>query len=213
MESVRKGKGLKPDWEKAMIEAGVDDWYIDSCKKIKYMFPKAHAAAYVMSAIRVAWYKVHMPVAFYCAMFAAITEKVGLDAEIVMSGHRGVSAEIKRIEDLGLDASKKDQASVAGLQLVREAYARGIKFLPINLRKSDKKAFLPENGGIRLPFSSLSGLGENAAQNIIDARNEEDFFSVEDLQIRAKLSGTVIEILRKNNVLDGLSDTDQISFF
>ena len=213
MESVRKGKGLKPEWEEAMVAAGVDDWYIDSCKKIKYMFPKAHAAAYVMSAIRVAWYKVHMPVAFYCAMFAAITEKVGLDAEIVMSGHRGVSAEIKRIEELGKDASKKEEASIAGLQLVREAYARGIKFLPINLKKSDKKAFLPENGAIRLPFSSLSGLGENAAQNIIDARKEEDFFSIEDLQIRAKLSGTLIEILRKNGVLDGLSDTDQISFF
>ncbi len=213
MESVRKGKGLKPEWEKAMVEAGVDDWYIDSCKKIKYMFPKAHAAAYVMSAIRVAWYKVHMPVAFYCAMLAIITEKVGLDAEIVMSGHRGVSAEIKRIEDLGKDASQNEQASVAGLQLVREAYARGIKFLRINLKKSDQKAFLPENNGIRLPFSSLTGLGKNAAQNIIDARNEEDFFSVEDLQIRAKLSGTVIEVLRKNGVLDGLSDTDQISFF
>ena len=211
MESVRKGKGLKPEWEEAMIAAGVDDWYIDSCKKIKYMFPKAHAAAYVMSAIRVAWYKVHMPVAFYSAMFTV--SSVGLDAEIVMRGHRGVSEEIKRIEELGKEASQKEQASVAGLQLVREAYARGIKFLPINLKKSDQKAFLPENGGIRLPFSSLSGLGENAALNIIEARNEEEFFSIEDLQIRAKLSGTVIEILRKNGVLDGLSDTDQISFF
>ncbi len=211
MESVRKGKGLKPEWEEAMVAAGVDDWYIDSCKKIKYMFPKAHAAAYVMSAIRVAWYKVHMPVAFYSAMFTV--SSVGLDAEIVMRGHRGVSNEIKRIEELGKEASQKEQASIAGLQLVREAYARGIKFLPINLKKSDQKAFLPENGGIRLPFSSLSGLGENAALNIIEARNEEDFFSIEDLQIRAKLSGTVIEILRKNGVLDGLSDTDQISFF
>ncbi len=211
MESVRKGKGLKPEWEAAMIEAGVPDWYIDSCKKIKYMFPKAHAAAYVMSAIRVAWYKVHMPVAFYAAMFTVAS--VGLDAEIVMRGHRGVSNEIKRIEELGKEASQKEQASIAGLQLVREAYARGIKFLPINLKKSDQKAYLPENGGIRLPFSSLAGLGENAAQNIIDARNDEEFFSVEDLQIRAKLSGTVIEILRKNGVLDGLSDTDQMSFF
>ena len=211
MESVRKGKGLKPEWEEAMIKAGVDDWYIDSCKKIKYMFPKAHAAAYVMSAIRVAWYKVHMPVAFYSAMFTV--SNVGLDAEIVMRGHRGVSAEIERIEKLGKEASQKEQASVAGLQLVREAYARGIKFLPINLKKSDQKAFLPENGGIRLPFSSLSGLGENAALNIIEARNEEEFFSIEDLQIRAKLSGSVIEILRKNGVLDGLSDTDQMSFF
>ncbi len=211
MESVRKGRGLKPEWEITMTETGVPNWYIDSCKKIKYMFPKAHAAAYVMSAIRVGWYKVHMPVAFYAAMFTVAS--VGLDAEIVMRGQRGVSNEIKRIEDLGRDASQKEQASVAGLQLVREAYARGIKFLPIDLKRSDHKAFLPENGGIRLPFSSLSGLGENAAQNIIDARNEEDFFSVEDLQIRAKLSGSVIDILRKNGVLDGLSDTDQISLF
>lgn len=211
MESVRKGRGLKPEWEAAMLDAGVPDWYIGSCKKIKYMFPKAHAAAYVMSAIRVGWYKVHMPVAFYAAMFTVAS--VGLDAEIVMRGQRGVSAEIKRIEDLGRDASQKEQASVAGLQLVREAYARGIKFLPINLTKSDQKAFLPENGAIRLPFSSLSGLGESAAQNIIDARSKEEFFSVEDLQIRAKLSASVIEILRKNGVLDGLSDTDQISFF
>jgi DNA polymerase-3 subunit alpha (Gram-positive type) len=99
------------------------------------------------------------------------------------------------------------------LQLVNECYARGIRFLPINLKKSDQKAFLPENGSIRLPFSSLSGLGENASQNIIEAREKEDFFSVEDLQIRAKLSGSVIDILRKNGVLDGLSDTDQLSMF
>ena len=211
MESVRKGKGLKPEWEAAMVEAGVPDWYIGSCKKIKYMFPKAHASAYVMSAIRVAWYKVHMPVVFYAAMFTV--SNVGLDAEIVMRGKGGVRAEIERIEKLGKDASQKEQASVAGLQLVNEAYARGIKFLPINLRKSDHKAFLPENGGIRLPFSSLSGLGENAAQNIIDARAEEDFFSVEDLRIRAKLSASVIETLRKNGILDGLNDTDQMSFF
>ncbi len=211
MESVRKGRGLKPDWEKAMIEAGVPDWYIGSCKKIKYMFPKAHASAYVMSAIRVGWYKVHMPVAFYAAMFTV--SNVGLDAEIVMRGKGGVRAEIERIEKLGKDASQKEQASVAGLQLVNEAYARGIKFLPISLQKSDHKAFLPENGAIRLPFSSLGGLGENAAQNIIEARNDEPFFSIEDLQIRAKLSGSVIDILRKNGVLDGLSDTDQMSFF
>lgn len=211
MESVRKGKGLKPEWETAMVEAGVPDWYIGSCKKIKYMFPKAHASAYVMSAIRVGWYKVHMPIVFYAAMFTV--SSVGLDAEIVMRGKGGVRAEIERIEKLGKDASQKEQASIAGLQLVNECYARGIKFLPINLKKSDHKAFLPENNGIRLPFSSLSGLGENAAQNIIDARNEEEFFSVEDLQIRAKLSGSVIDILRKNGVLDGMNDTDQMSFF
>ena len=211
MEAVRKGKGLKPEWEEAMKAANVPDWYISSCKKIKYMFPKAHAAAYVMSAIRLGWYKVYMPIVFYSAMFTVSSG--GLDAEIVMRGRSGVRAELERIEKLGKDASQKEQQSVAVLQLVNECYARGIKFLPINLKKSDHKAFLPENGSIRLPFSSLSGLGENAAQNIIDAREKEDFFSIEDLQIRAKLSGSVIDILRKNGVLDGLSDTDQLSLF
>ena len=211
MESVRKGKGLSPEWVKAMTESNVPEWYMDSCRKIKYMFPKAHAAAYVMSAIRLGWYKVYMPIVFYAAMFTV--SSVGLDAEIIMRGRRGVRAELDRIEKLGKEASQKEQQSVAMLQLVNECYARGIKFLPINLKRSDHKAFLPENGSIRLPFSSLSGLGDNASQNIIEARENEDFFSVEDLQIRAKLSGSVIEVLRKNGVLDGLSETDQLSLF
>ena len=211
MEAVRKGKGLKPEWEEAMVAANVPDWYIGSCKKIKYMFPKAHAAAYVMSAIRLGWYKVYMPIVFYAAMFTVASG--GLDAEIVMRGGRGVREELLRIEKLGKEASQKEQQSVPVLQLVKECYARGIKFLPVNLKKSDHKAFLPENGSIRLPFSSLSGLGENAAQNIISAREDEEFFSIEDLRIRAKLTGAVIEVLRKNGVLDGLSDTDQLSLF
>ena len=211
MESVRKGKGLTPDWIEAMTAAGVPDWYIDSCKKIKYMFPKAHAAAYVMSAIRLGWYKVHIPLAFYCAMFTVAPG--GFDAEIVMGGRGKVIETIKDIEKRGKEASPKEQASIPSLQLTNEAMARGIKFLPINIIKSDASAFVPENGAIRMPFSALAGLGENAAANIIAAREEEPFFSVEDLQIRAKLSKTVIEILRKNKVLDGLDETDQLSFF
>ncbi len=211
MESVRKGKGLTPEWEEEMTAAGVPNWYIDSCKKIKYMFPKAHAAAYVMSAIRLGWYKVHIPIAFYCAMFTVAPG--GFDAQIVMGGRAKVRATIQEIEKLGKEATPKDQQSIPTLQLINEAMARGIKFLPINIIKSDASAFVPENGAIRMPFSALSGLGENAAANIVAARNDEPFFSVEDLQIRAKLTKSVIEVLRSNKVLDGLDETDQLSFF
>ncbi len=211
MESVRKGKGLTPEWEETMRASGVPDWYIGSCKKIKYMFPKAHAAAYVMSAIRLGWYKVHMPVAFYCAMLTVAPG--GFDAEIVSGGKSAVVRKMKEIEKMGRDATQKDQAMVSTLQLVNECLARGIKFLPISLEKSDATAFLPENGGIRMPFNSIGGLGENAALKIIEARNESPFFSVEDLQIRAKLSKSVVDILRTNGALDNLSETDQLSMF
>jgi DNA polymerase-3 subunit alpha (Gram-positive type) len=211
MESVRKGKGLTPEWEADMRAHNVPDWYIGSCKKIKYMFPKAHAAAYVMSAIRLGWYKVHIPIAFYCSMFTVAPG--AFDAEVVMRGRSGVMATIKDIEKRGKEASPKEQSSIPVLQLINECMARGIKFLPIDIEKSDAYIFIPENGAIRMPFSALPGLGENAALNIIAARNEEKFFSVDDLRIRAKLTKSVIEILRKNKVLDNLNETDQLSFF
>ncbi len=214
MESVRKGKGLTPEWEEEMTAAGVPDWYIGSCKKIKYMFPKAHAAAYVMSAIRLGWYKVHIPIAFYCAMFTVAPG--GFDASIVMGGRQKVRATIQDIEQRNREKKEvtpKELQSIPTLQLINEAMARGIKFLPINIIKSDASAFVPENGAIRMPFSALSGLGENAAANIVAARDEEPFFSVEDLQIRAKLTKSVIEVLRANKVLEGLDETDQLSFF
>ena len=175
------------------------------------MFPKAHAAAYVMSAIRLGWYKVHIPIAFYCAMFTVAPG--GFDAEVVMKGRSNVIATMKDIEKRGKEASPKEQASVSSLQLINECMARKIRFLPIDIEKSDAYAFLPENGAIRMPFSALPGLGENAALNIIQARKEEKFFSVDDLRIRAKLTKSVIEILRKNHVLDNLSETDQLTFF
>ena len=211
MESVRKGKGLTPEWEADMLAHNVPEWYIASCKKIKYMFPKAHAAAYVMSAIRLGWYKVHMPVPFYCAMLTVAPG--GFDAEIVSGGKSAVVRKLKEIEKMGRDATQKDKEMVSTLQLVNECMARGIRFLPISLEKSDSTAFLPENGAIRMPFNSVGGLGENAAIKIIEARNESPFFSVEDLQIRAKLSKSVVDILRSNGALDNLSETDQLSMF
>lgn len=211
MESVRKGRGLTPEWEAEMREHNVPEWYITSCKKIKYMFPKAHAAAYVMSAIRLGWYKVHIPIAFYCAMFTVAPG--GFDAETVMKGRSGVMATIRDIEKRGKEASQKEQSSIPTLQLINECMARKIRFLPIDIEKSDSHIFLPENGAIRMPFSALGGLGENAALNIVTARKDEPFFSVDDLRIRAKLTKSVIEILRKTHVLDNLSETDQLSMF
>ncbi len=209
MEAVRKGKGLTPEWEAAMRDHGVPEWYILSCKKIKYLFPKAHAAAYVMSAIRLAWYKVHQPVAFYCTMFTVAPN--GFDATVVRGGKSNVVAVLRDIQKRGKEASPKEQASIPVLQLINEAMARKIRFLPVDLQKSHSYVFQPEEGGIRMPFSSLPGLGENAAKNIIEARDQEPFFSVEDLQIRAKLSKSIIDMLRVNGVLDNVNETDQLT--
>ncbi|MBQ8207859.1 MAG: PolC-type DNA polymerase III [Clostridia bacterium] len=211
MESVRKGKGLTPEWEANMTEHGVPDWYIESCKKIKYMFPKAHAAAYVMSAIRLAWYKVHMPIMFYCAMFTAAGGEV--DAEIVMGGRRKVKMVIDEIERKGRDATAKEKGQVSTLMLVNECLARGVKILGVNINKSEAKAFKPEDGAIRLPFISLPGLGESAALAIVAEREKDPFFSVEDMQIRAKVSQSLIDLLRKNNAFDGVAETAQLTFF
>lgn len=210
MEAVRKGKGLQPEWETEMRNHAVPEWYITSCKKIKYLFPKAHAAAYVISAIRLAWYKVHRPVEFYCTMFTVAPN--GFDATVARQGKQYVVNLIKDIRQRGKDASPKEIASISTLQLMNEAMARGIRFLPIDLEKSHSYAFLPESGGIRMPFSSMPGLGESAAENIISARSEEPFFSVEDLRIRAKLSNSVIEMLRSGGVLDHINETDQLTF-
>ncbi len=211
MESVRKGKGLKPEWEENMIAHGVPDWYIWSCKKIKYMFPKAHAAAYVMSAIRLAWYKIYYPMEFYAAFLTVAPG--GFDAEIVGRGYEGVNAVIKELEEKGNDATAKENQTCQTLYLVREALARGVKFLNVDLKKSDGTAFLPENGKIRMPFNSLPGLGETAAEKILEAREKYDIYSIEDLREHTGISKTVIELLRRNHVLDGLSETNQFSMF
>ena len=136
---------------------------------------------------------------------------IGVDAEIVMGGKANVVAVMRDIQKRGKEASPKEQASITVLQLINEAMARKIRFLPVDLEKSHSYVFQPEDGAIRMPFSSLPGLGENAAQNIIAAREEEPFFSVEDLQIRAKLSKSVIDMLRANGVLDNINETDQLT--
>ena len=137
----------------------------------------------------------------------------GFDGELIMKGKKALVAHIKDIEDRGFDASPKEQASIPVLQLANEAFARGIRFLPVDLEKSDWREFLPENGKIRLPFSSLGGLGETAAQKIVEVRNSGEIYSVEDLRQRAGISKSVVEILRANGALDGLSETNQFSLF
>ena len=211
MEDVRKGRGVKPDYEKAMIEHDIPEWYISSCKKIKYMFPKAHAAAYDMSAVRLGWYKIYYPMEFYAAYLSVAPG--GFDAEIVARGYSGVDAAIKEIEGKGLEASAKENEMCQTLYLVREALARGVKFMNVDLHKSDARAFLPENGKIRMPFNSLPGLGEGAADKLVETRDKHSILSVEDLRLHSGVSKTVIEILRRNHVLDNLSETNQISMF
>ncbi|MCQ2386428.1 MAG: PolC-type DNA polymerase III, partial [Clostridia bacterium] len=211
MEDVRKGRGLKPEYEEAMLAHGVPEWYIASCKKIKYMFPKAHAAAYVMSAIRLGWYKIYYPMEFYAAFLSVAPG--GFDARIVIGGLKSINKSLAEIAEKGNDATQKESEQETTLLLVRECISRGISFLPVDLYKSDATAFLPENGSIRMPFSSIGGLGESAAEKIIQTRNQGTVYSVEDLRTRAGLSKAVVELLRECGALEGLSETNQLSFF
>jgi len=211
MEMVRKGKGLTPEFEAEMRQSNVPDWYIDSCKKIKYMFPKAHAAAYVMSAIRIGWYKVHMPLAFYCGYWSAAPG--GFDGELAIRGKDSILQTLNDIKNKGKEATQKDNDTYSAMLMAYEFLARGYKFLPVDIYKSDSKYYLPEDGKIRLPFSSLPGLGDAAAQSIVDARDGGEYLSVEDFRERTGVSKAIIELLQINGALDGLSETSQISLF
>ena len=211
MESVRKGKGLTPEWEETMLQNNVPQWYIDSCKKIKYMFPKAHAAAYVMSAIRLVWYKIYYPMEFYAAFLTVAPG--GFDGEIAAGGYKSVDAAIHALEEKGNEATAKDNAQLSTFYLVREAMARGVEFMPVDLMHSDARAFLPENGKIRMPFNSLPELGDTAADKIVETRDAFNICSIEELRLKAGLNNKVIEILRRNHVLDKLTETNQLSFF
>ena len=213
MEDVRKGKGLKPEYEEAMRAHDVPDWYIDSCKKIKYMFPKAHAAAYVMSAIRLASYKIYYPKEFYAAYLSVAPN--GFDAAVVGGGLRAIGDKLEEIaeKEKKKEATANDAAQQAVLLLVREAMLRGIRFLPIDLYKSDARYFLPEEGGIRMPFLSLAGLGDTVANKIAEVRELGEIVTVDELRRKAGLTKTIVEMLRSYGVFEGLQETDQFSFF
>ncbi len=218
MEAVRKGKvakGKEPKWKDEyiplMLEHDVPEWYIKSCEKIKYMFPKAHAAAYVTNAFRIAWFKVHIPLAYYAAFFTIRAK--AFDAEVMINGKEKVKNKMKEIEMMGNNATPKDKDMYDDLELVLEMYERGLRFLPIDLYKSHATKFQVEGDSLRPPLNSIAGLGNVAAEGIMKARQEEKFMSIDDLKIRSKVGDSVTELLRQFGCLEGMSQSNQLSLF
>ena len=213
MESVRKGRGLPDGAEEEMVAAGVPDWYIGSCKKIKYLFPKAHAVAYVMMAFRIAWFKVYHPLAFYAAYFYRRSQKGGFDATLMTHGKDSVVANIKAIDD-NENATAKDEDLLTTLEVVYEFYLRGLEFLPIDIYKSHATKFLVEDGKLRPPFVAISGLGESAAWDIMNGREGKQFLSIEEFSAACpKASKTHIQMLKEGGAFGDMPETDQISLF
>ena len=216
METVRKGKALKDpeQWAKykeIMQENNVPEWYIKSCEKIKYMFPKAHAAAYVTNAFRIAWFKVHQPAAYYTAYFTIRADE--FDSECMIFGKEKVKNKMKELELQGNAISAKDKNVYSILELVLEMYERGIKFLPIDLYKSHATKFILEEDGIRPPLNSIPGLGTVAAESIDSAKQDGEFMCIDELQQRAKIGKSVTELLEKFGCLKGMTQSNQLSLF
>ena len=217
MESVRKGKVAKgkekkwPEYKKLMEEHNVPDWYIDSCNKIKYLFPKAHAAAYVTNAFRIAWFKVHIPKAYYTAYYSIRAD--AFDSEVMCHGQERVKNKMKEIELLGNNATQKDTAMYETLEIVNEMYCRGIDFLPIDIYESGASKFKMEEDGIRPPLNSIPGFGTVVAESVERARKDGEFMSINDLKIRSGLGQSGIEMLRNAGCLEGMSESNQMSLF
>ena len=217
MEFVRKGKASKDKetWKehvKTMEEAEIPEWFIGSCAKIKYMFPKAHAAAYVISAFRIAWYKVHMPVYFYASWYSS--KATDVDVENMIKGYDAIKARIEDIQAKGYEATNKENGQAESLKLALEATARGIKFLNVDLYESDATVWIAKNDKeIYPPFNAIEGLGDTVAKNIVSERQKGKFISIEDIQKRAKISQTLIDKMKDMNILEGLPDSNQLSLF
>lgn len=213
MEAVRKGRGLPEGAEEEMREAGVPEWYIGSCKKIKYLFPKAHAVAYVMMAFRIAWFKVHHPLAFYAAYFYRRSQKGGFDAVLMTGGMEAVKANIQAIND-NEEATDKDEDLLTTLEVVYEYYLRGFDFLPIDLYESHAIKFLIKDGKILPPFVAISGLGESAAWDLMRGREGKKFLSIEEVAAACpKVSKTHMQMLKQAGAFGDLPDTSQVSLF
>ena len=214
MEIVRKGKAKKQLTDEmiaAMKSHDLPEWYLESCLKIKYMFPKAHAAAYVMGAMRLGYYKIHYPKEFYCATFTVRPE--GFDAIDVSKGIEHLRGVIRGLENLGKAKTAKDDKTIDTYQVVIEAMCRGIKFLPVDLYKSQATSFTIEEDGIRMPFSVLSGVGENAAYSIVKTRDEEEILSQEEFRVKAGISTSVCDLLRQEGVFGDIPVSAQMSLF
>lgn len=212
MEKVRKGKGLTDEDIADMKAANVPDWYIESCQKIKYMFPKAHAAAYVMMAFRIAYFKINYPEAYYATYFT-VRACDDFDYSCMCKGMDVAKAAMREIHAKGMEATAKDKAKMTVLELIVEFYARGFKFLPIDLYKSDSRKFIVTEEGLIPPFNSLQGLGTNAAQSIVDGREAGEFHTIEELKERTSLGRSLIDLLKENGVLNGIPETNQLSLF
>ena len=217
MEFVRKGKASKDpktwaEHKETMEKAGIESWFIDSCEKIKYMFPKAHAAAYVTSAFRIAWYKVHMPVYFYASWLTS--KATDVDVEVMMRGYNDIREKIVEIQTKGYNATNKETGQLESLKVCLEATARGINFAAIDLNKSAATVWgVKDEKNIYPPFSAIDGLGDTVAKAIVEEREKRPFTSIEDLQKRAKVSQTLLDKLRKMRILDSLDESDQLSLF
>ena len=217
MEFVRKGKASKdPEaWKehvKTMKDANIPEWFIESCRKIKYMFPKAHAAAYVISAFRIAWYKVHMPVYFYSSWYSC--KATDVDVENMIKGYKAIKARLEDIEEKGYEATNKENGQAESLKVALEATARGIKFLNVDLYESEATVWKTKNDKeIYPPFSAIDGLGDTVAKKIVEEREKGKFLSIEDVQKRAKVSQTLIDKMKAMGILEGLPDSNQLSLF
>ena len=196
-----------------MVAAGVPDWYIGSCKKIKYLFPKAHAVAYCMMAFRIAWFKVYHPLAFYAAYFYRRSQKGGFDAAMMTRGMDTVMLHVDAIDN-NENATDKDEDLLTTLEVVYEFYLRGLDFLPIDFYKSHATKFLIEDGKLRPPFVAISGLGESAALNLMEGREGKNFLSIEEVALACpKVSKTHIQMLKDAGAFGDLPDTSQVSLF
>ena len=217
MEFVRKGKASKdPDtWAKhkeTMEKAGIEDWFIDSCFKIKYMFPKAHAAAYVISAFRIAWYKVHMPAYFYASWYS--TKATDFDIDTMIKGYNDIKRVLTEIEGKGYEATNKENGVSECLKVALEMSARGIKIAPYDLYKSKAMIFTVEDDKTIIPpFRAIDGLGDVVAKNIEKEAERAPFISIEDFQTRCKVSQTLIDKMRTMGIFEGMPETRQLSLF
>ncbi len=211
MEKVRRGKGLSPEDEKNMRKFSIPEWYIESCNKIKYMFPKAHAAAYVTMSFRIAYFKLYHPEAFYASYFT--TKWSDFNADLIVKGANVIKSKIKELEQKGLAATAKEKNELTVLEVALEMYARGFAFVKVDLYKSDSDKFLLNKDGIMPPLKALEGVGENAAKKIHEEREIAPFISIEDLISRGKATRPVIEALKNHGCLDNMPQSNQISLF
>lgn len=210
-ESVRKGKGLTPEWIEEMKRCKVPQWYIDSCLRIEYMFPKAHAAAYVISAVRTAYFKLYYPIEFYATYFTVRADD--FDLELLCQGYDAILRKLIEIEAKGFNALPKEKNMVSQLEMSLEMTARGFSFKPIDLYRSDATKFLVDGDSLIPPFAAIAGIGDNAARNIAASRADGEYLSIEDFQMKSKATKTIIEVLGNMGCFRGLPESNQLSLF